>query len=320
MKIIAYATRPDEQFAFDNVSKELDCEIKYINEGLSIENASEASGFEYVTILGHCDASREVLKKLSNLGIKCLSSRSAGFDNIDTEAAKEYGIEFFSASYSPNCVADFALMHILMAIRNFKMADQRGRCQDFSLRGIRGREMKNLTVGVVGTGRIGTAVIKNLSGFGCKIIGYDPYKNEGIKEYIEYVDLDTLFAKADVITLHVPYTTDSHHMIDSKSIDRMKKDVVIINTSRGELIDTDALINGLETGKISAAGLDVLEGEVGIFHNDMRFDTLNCKNMSILKNMPNVTLTHHFAFYTDQAVYDMVECGLKNIHAFKNGI
>lgn len=320
MKIIAYAARPDEQYGFDKVSSELQVELKYVTEGLDLDNVDEAKGYEYVTILGHCNASRDVLKKLSHFGVKSLSSRSAGFNNIDVNAAKEYGIKISSATYSPNCVADFTLMLMLMSIRNTKQALLRGEAKDFSLRGLRGLEMKNLVIGVIGTGRIGRTVIKNISGFGSKIIGYDLYQNEGIKEFIEYVDLDTLFNKSDIITLHAPYIEENHHLINSDAISKMKDNVIIINTARGELIDTKALIKGLESGKIGAAGLDVLEDEVGIYHNDRRFDSFVNHNMSILRNMHNVVLTQHLAFYTDQAVYDMVECGLKSLYLFKNGL
>jgi len=319
MKIIAYAVRKDEQYGFDKVSAELQVELKYVTDGLNLGNTEEVAGYEYVTILGHCDASREVLKKLSALGVKYISSRSAGYNNIDIEAAKEYGIRVSSASYSPNCVADFTLMLMLMCIRNAKQSLLRGEAKDYSLRGLRGLEMKNLVVGVIGTGRIGRTVIKNISGFGSKIIGYDLYENDEIKEYMSYVDLETLYRESDIITLHAPYIEENHHLINRDTISKMKENVIIINTARGELIDTEALINGLEQGKIGAAGLDVLEGEVGIYHNDKRFESFVNHNMSILRCMPNVILTQHLAFYTDQAVYDMVECGLKSLYYFKNG-
>lgn len=320
MKIIAYSTRPDEQYGFDKFSKELQCNIKYVKEPLSLESASDAEGFECVSILGHGDASRKVLTKLKELGVKYLSTRAAGYNNIDVKAAKELGIKISNATYSPNCVADFATMLILMSIRKVNTALQRGAAQDFSLPSIQGREMKNLVIGVIGTGRIGQTLIKNISGFGCKIIGYDLYPNEEMKKYIEYVDLDTLYSQADVITLHTPLFDSNYHLINKDAIDKMKNNVVIVNTARGELIDTSSLIEGLENGKIAAAGLDVLENEVGTYHNDKRFEILKNHNMSILRQLPNVILTHHFAFYTDQAVCDMVECSLRSLHAFKHNL
>lgn len=319
MKIIAYAARPDEQPGFNKVSSELNIDVKYINSGLSIDNANEAEGYECVTILGHCDASKSVLEILSKIGVKYISSRSAGYNNIDVVAAKELGIRVSSASYSPNCVADFATMLILMSIRRVNEALIRGAAKDFSLRGLQGYEMKNLTIGVIGTGRIGRTVIKNISGFGSKILGYDLYQNKEIQDYMEYVDLDRLIKECDVITLHTPYNEESHHLINKDTIKKMKDGVILINTARGELIDSNDLIEGLESKKIGAVGLDVLEEEVGIYHTDRRFDSFSHHNMAILKAMPNVILTQHIAFYTDQAVYDMVECGLKSLYNFKNG-
>ncbi len=320
MKIIAYSTRDDEQYDFDRFSTELQCDIKYIEESLCLENASEATGFECVSILGHCDASREVLRKLKELGVKYLSVRSAGYDNVDLEAAKEFDIRISNATYSPNSVADFTTMLILMSIRKVKTAMQRGTVQDFSLPGIQGHEMRNLVIGVIGTGRIGQTLIKNLSGFGCKIIGYDLYPNEEMKKYIEYVDLDTLYSQSDVITLHTLLLDSTYHIINKDSISAMKDNVVIVNASRGELIDTEALIDGLKSGKIGAAGLDVLENEVGIYHTDKRFEILKNHNISILRQMPNVVLTQHLAFYTDQAISDMVECSLRSLYSFENNL
>lgn len=316
MRIIAYSVRPDEHFGFEHFSKELGCEVTYVKERLSMDNVSLAKGYEYVTILGNCTASREVLKELSSYGVKYLASRSAGYNNIDTEAAREYGIRFSNARYSPNCVADFTVMLMLMSIRRVKSALQRSACQDFTLRGIQGKEMHNLTIGVIGTGRIGQTVIQNLSGFGCKFVAYDVYENPALEGMVEYVSLDTLFERSDVITLHSPYLKSTHHIINAEAINKMKDQVIIVNTARGELIDTKALLDGLQSGKIGGAGLDVLEGEVGVFHEDKRYDRIGNDAISLLKQMPNVVLTHHFAFYTDQAVNDMVECGLRSLHAF----
>lgn len=320
MKIIAYATRPDEQDAFEKFAKELHIEVKYMTQKLSKETVNEAKGFEYVTILGNCDASSEVLETLSEYGVKYLASRSVGYNNIDLEKAKELGIRVSNASYSPYCVADFTVMLILMSIRKVSIAIQRGKVQDFSLQGIQGREMHNLTVGVIGTGRIGQAVIKNLTGFGCKIVAYDLYPNEEMKQYVEYVELEKLYVESDIITLHTPLFESNYHLINKDTIDQMKDGVVIINTARGELIHTEHLIQKLEEGKVGAAALDVLENEVGIFHQDCRHTRITNRELQVLGQIPNVILTQHFAFYTDQAVYDMVECGLKSLRAFKDQV
>lgn len=316
MKVIAYAYRPDEAIAFERFSKELNLDITYVKECLSPENAHLAEGIEAVTILGNCNARRESLERLSKCGVKYLSSRSAGYNNIDLEAAKEFGIKVSNAQYSPNSVADFATMLALMLNRRVIQSIKRSASQDYSLVGLMGNELHNQVVGVIGTGRIGQAVIKNFSGFGPKILAYDLYPNEDMKKYVEYVDLDTLLEKADIITLHAPLFESNYHLINKETIAKMKDGVKIVNTARGELIHTFDLIDGLKSGKIGGAALDVIEGEVGIYHNDCRFKTINHDEMAILRNLPNVVLTSHFAFYTDQAVSDMVECGLRSLYLF----
>lgn len=317
MKVIAYACRPDEQPGFDKFTKELNIDLTYVKESLSLDNAHLAEGFEYVTILGNCDASKEVLKKLHTLGVKYLASRSAGYNNIDVDTAKLLGIRISNATYSPNCVADFAVMLALMVNRRMIEVIKRNNAHDYSLPGLMGQELRNQTVGVIGTGRIGQAVIKNFSGFGCKILGYDVYQNEEMKQYIEYVDLNTLLEQADIITLHAPLFESNYHLINKETIAKMKNSVKIINTARGELINTDDLIEGLKSGKIGGAGLDVLESELGIFHHDCRLKTVNNDSLAILKQLPNVIISNHVAFYTDQAVLDMVECGLRSLYEFK---
>ena len=184
---------------------------------------------------------------------------------------------------------------------------QREELNDFSLPGLQGRELPNFTVGVLGTGRIGRAVIRNLSGFGCRIYAYDRYEDDSVKQYAMYADLETIYRECDLITLHMPLLDDNFHMIDSSALSKMKDGVVIINTARGGLIDTKALIKGIESGKISAAGLDVIEDEFGMYYHDRKSDVLSKRDLYILRGFPNVIVTPHMAFYTDQAVSDMVK-------------
>jgi D-lactate dehydrogenase len=194
----------------------------------------------------------------------------------------------------------------------------RGAVQDYTLAGIQGREIRNLTVGIIGTGQIGATVARNLSGFGCNIIGYDIYENDNLRDLIEYVSLEKLISTSDVISLHAPLFDSNYHMINRESIAKMKDGVCIVNCGRGPLIDTEALIYGIETGKVGAAGLDVIEDELGIFHEDHRLNVLNNHQLAILKSFPNVIVTPHMAFYTDQAVSDMVEIALKSLNSFMN--
>jgi D-lactate dehydrogenase len=316
VKITAFASRPDERSSFDLFEDKLGLEIKHVSSQLSLDVVDQAAGSEGVTILGNCDCSKPVLEALSKLGVKFVASRSAGYNNIDVEAAKSLNIKISNARYSPNCVADFAVMLGLMVTRKVINGLRRNIANDFSLPGLQGQEMKNLTVGVIGTGRIGQTVIKNYSGFGCKIIGYDVYENEDIKKYMDYVDLDYLLSNSDIITLHTPLFDSTYHIINKENIAKMKKGVKIINTARGELVDTQALIEGLKSKHIGGAGLDVLESEYGIFHSDCRMSGMVNDEIATLKALDNVVLTGHMAFYTDQAVEDMVYCGLNSLAQF----
>jgi D-lactate dehydrogenase len=316
IKITAFASRPDEQASFERIAAELALDIKHVKQGLSLAVVEEARGSQGVTILGNCDASEKVLEALSSMGIKFVTSRSAGYNNIDLAAAKRLGIRVSNARYSPNCVADFALMLALMVNRRVMVAHKRNIGNDYSLPGIRGQEMKNMTIGVMGTGRIGRTVIKNYSGFGCKILAYDTYQSEEVKSYATYVDLDTLLRESDIITLHMPLTEDTTHIIDSKSIAKMKKGAKLINIAPGELVDTQALIDALKSKQLGGAGLDVLEGELGVYHTANRLSGVANDQIAILKSLENVVMTGHMAFYTDQAVDDMVYCGLNSLVQF----
>ena len=192
----------------------------------------------------------------------------------------------------------------------------RANIQDFTLKGLQGREIADFTIGVIGTGRIGRKVIQYLSGFGCKILAYDINESEEIKEYAQYTELDFLYKEADLITLHLPLTEKNFHMINKESIEKMKDHVIIINTARGGLIDSTALIEGLERGKIGGAGLDVIENEFSLYYYDRRSEILENRELSILKAFPNVIVTPHMAFYTDNCVRTVVKDSLRSCKAF----
>ncbi len=320
MKIVVYAYREDEQDAFNKYCNELNFEVVKVSEHLSLENVHLTKGIEGISITGNCGANEEILTKLNENGVKFLSVRTTGYNNVNLEVAKKLNIRLSNANYSPNGVADFAVMLMLMLIRKTKFILNKVDIQDFSLLGNRGRELKNLTVGVVGTGRIGQAVIKNLSGFGCNIIATDLYENEEVKKVVKYVDMDTLLQNADIVTFHTMLNENTHHLLNEKAISKMKKSAIIINLSRGEIIDTKALVSALKKGDLLGAGLDVLENEIGTFHTDKKLDVLKDENLVQLMQMSNVIVTPHCAFFTDQSVSDMVECSMRSLYAYKHGL
>ena len=320
MKIMVYEARGDEQAELARQAEKLGVSLETSSGVPMAENASLAAGCQGVSILGQGKIDGLLLDAWYGLGVRYLSTRTVGYDHIDLAYAKKLGIRVCSASYAPNGVADFAVMLILMCLRHYKQAMWRGQVNDFSLDGLQGREMKDLTIGVIGTGKIGAQVIRNLSGFGCRIIAYDRRKNPVVEGLVTYVDFDTMLAQADVITLHMPLLDSNRHIIDRESIAKMRDGVVIINCSRGELADIEALVEGIESQKIGALGMDTCEGDDGIVHADHRVDILSNRNWFYLHQFRNVVMTQHMAFYTDAAVASMVECGIRGLWEMANGV
>lgn len=313
MKILAFDVRDDEKDIFNQIAATDNVDVTLSNKSPSIKDIESVKGYEGISILGMTKLNRELLSHLSQAGVKYISTRTIGYDHIDVEAAKDLGIKVCNAAYPPNGVADFTVMMMLMCLRQYKQAMWRGHVNDFSLQGLQGRDLNAMTVGVMGTGRIGLQVIKNLSGFGCKIIAYDVHENPAVKEYAEYVDLETLYAQSDIITLHMPLLSSTEHIINDESLKKMKDGVILINCARGGLTDINTLVDGIESQKIGALGIDTVEGEETIVHLDRRTDIIPNRNWFYLHQFRNVIMTQHMAFYTYEAVVSMVRCGIEGI-------
>ena len=319
MKVTVYNCREfDEKELFLRYEKELGIELVLCPDAPSLANVSLAQDSECVDIITS-KITRELMEAFAKVGVRYLTTRTIGYDHIDLEAAKEFGIKVANAPYGPNGVADYTVMLILMSIRRMKRIMERTNIQDYTLAGIQGRELKDMTVGIIGTGRIGLTVIHNLAGFGCKMLAYDIIQKDVIKGFASYVPLDRLLREADIISLHAPLTEDNYHLIDEKSLSVMKDGVVIINTARGALVDTGALIAAIESGKVGAAGLDVVENEFGLYYYDHKSDILSNRELAILRGVPNVTISHHMAFYTDNCVETVVRDSLLGCKLFMEG-
>lgn len=306
MRLAVFNYRADEEEFFIKFCAQYHVEAVYIKEPPTPESIEKAAGCDCASIITS-PVRKPELDAFKKAGVRFVSTRTIGFDHIDMNYAKELGIGVGNVTYSPNSVAEYTIMLILMANRKLKTIMMRSLGQDYSLRRVRGMELRKQTVGVIGTGQIGRNVIHNLSGFGCKIIAYDKYESDEVKQYAEYVSMDELLAQADVITFHIPGNNDNYHMIDKCAFDKMKDGVTIINTARGTLIDTEALIDAVECGKVGAAALDVLEDEQAIYYKDYKYEPVNHRGMAVLNSFPNVIMTPHTAFFTDMAVSDMVE-------------
>lgn len=319
MKIFIYNLREfDEKFFFDRLAEEYDFSYTGYADYQSVENIPMVKGHEAVSILAS-ECTDEILEKFAENGVKYILTRSIGTDHINLEKCRELGIRVGHSQYSPNSVANYTIMLMLMVCRRFSHILKRVELQDYSFKGKMGRELSNCTVGIVGTGRIGRTVIDHLSGFGCKMIAYDIYENPQVAEKAEYVSLETLFAQSDIITLHTPATTENYHLIDGEAIKGMKDGVMIVNAARGTLVDSDALIEGIESGKVGGAALDVLEDEFGLYFLNRSGDVLSNRQLAILKGFPNVIISPHTAFYTDEAVSDMCRCVFESVRAFEAG-
>ena len=319
MKIFAYETRPDEQTQMEALAQTLGVELETSAAVPGPDTAALSAGCEGVSILGQGTIDAALLDQFYAQGVRYLSTRTVGYNHIDLRHARELGMRVCNASYDPDGVADFTVMLLLMCLRQYKQAMWRGQVNDFSLEGLQGRELKDLTVGIVGTGKIGAQVVRNLSGFGCRMLAYDLRENPALSGLVTYVDWDTLLAQSDIITLHMPLFDSNYHIINRESIAKMKDGVVLINCSRGELADIEALIEGIESQKIGALGMDTSEGEEGIVHEDHRVDILPNRNWFYLHQFRNVVMTQHMAFYTDAAVASMVECGIRGLCQMARG-
>ena len=320
MKIYFYEVKDYEVEFINRYSGIYGIEVCGVDSDLlSLENVGRCDGCDAVSTLGFSRLDGEVMKALSARGVRYLATRTVGFNHVDCASAVANGITVLHADYISTNVADYTVMLMLMLIRRAKVTLIRGLVNNFSLDEIMGRDLRDMTVGVIGTGKIGTGVLQNLSGFGCRLLCNDKYPNLTAQKYAEYCDLGRIYAESDIISLHMPLTDDNYHMIDEAAISKMKKGVFIVNTSRGQLVDTEALKKGIETEWIGGAALDTIEGEEGICHVDIKTKITDRQNLFYLKQFPNVIYTPHLGFYTAEAVAQMVESAFLGITLCEQG-
>ncbi|WP_426879400.1 2-hydroxyacid dehydrogenase [Glaesserella parasuis] len=321
MKVAVFSTKSYDRKYLEIANQQYHFEFEFFDFMLNERTAKMAEGCDVVCIFVNDDGSRAVLEKLAKVGVKMIALRCASFNNVDIQAAKELGIQVVCVpAYSPEAVAEHTVGLMMTLNRRIHRAYQRTREANFSLEGLIGFNMYKRTVGVIGTGKIGIATTRILKGFGMNILAFDPFKNPIVEEIgAKYVTLDELYAKSDVITLHCPATPENYHLLNKEAFDKMKDGVMIINTSRGSLIDTPEAIKALKRRKIGALGMDVYENERDLFFEDKSNEVILDDVFRRLSSCHNVLLTGHQAFLTEEALMNISDVTLYNICCLQKG-
>ncbi len=315
MRISVFSTKPYDRVFLNAAVGEFQHELHFVEARLTFETIALAQESDAVCVFVNDQLDRRVLESLAEFSVKVVALRCAGFNNVDLVAAGELGIKVVRVpAYSPHAVAEHTAGLILTLNRNIHRAYARVRDGNFLLGGLLGFDLFGRTVGIIGTGQIGMVFAKIMSGFGCRLLGYDKVSNpECVALGMKYVDLPELFSESDIISLHCPLTPETHHLINDRSIKQMKEGVMVINTSRGAVIDTQAVIRGLKSGRIGHLGLDVYEEEADLFFEDLSNEVIPDDTLSRLLTFPNVIITGHQAFFTKEALQCIAETTLRNI-------
>ena len=316
MKVAFFDTKPYDRPGFDRYSAGTDVEITYFETSLNESTVSLAAGFDAVCVFVNDVVNEKVVNELHRLGVKAIALRCAGFNNVDTKACFGKMHVFRVPAYSPYAVAEHTIALLMTLNRHIHRAYNRTRDFNFSLQGLTGFDLHGKTVGIIGTGKIGRIFGDICRGFGMQILAYDKFPSDN---GLEYVTLEELFSRSDIISLHCPLTEDTRHIINKDAISQMKKGVVILNTSRGGLIDTEDLIEGIKNQTVGAAGLDVYEEEADLFYEDFSGHIVQDDTLIRLLALPNVIVTSHQAFLTEEALDNIASTTVDNLAKFLRG-
>ena len=320
MKILFYGTKNyDEEFFQKLLPSYPGIEIKFTEANIHEETASLAKGYDAICAFVNADLSTPIIEALNEQGVKLILMRCAGYNNVDLKTTQKYGIKVLRVpGYSPEAVAEHAMALALTANRHTHKAYIKCRENNFSLSGLMGVNFYQKTAGIIGTGKIGQAMAKICHGFGMRVIAYDLFPNKNL-DFLEYVSLEELLATSDLISLHCPLTEETKHIINEDTIAKMKDGVILVNTSRGGLIKTEDLIAGIRDHKFFAVGLDVYEEETDFVFEDMSERILQSSITQRLLSFPNVVMTSHQGFFTEEALTNIAETTMENAKAFMNG-
>lgn len=321
MKTLFFSAKPYDRQFFTSENQNHNFRLEFVDEPLNRHTAVLAKDYDAICIFVNDSANAEVLELLAEQGVKLIALRSAGYNHVDLSKAKDLNIKVVRVpAYSPYSVAEHTVALILTMNRKTHRAYNRVREGNFSLHGLMGFDLKGKTVGLIGLGKIGIATAKILLGFGCRVLGYDVEKSNEIEKLgVEYTDLDELYAQSDIVSLHCPLTPQTHHIINRASIAKMKKGVMLINTSRGALVETQAVIDALKSEHIKHLGIDVYEEEADLFFEDLSDKVIQDDVFMRLLSFNNVLITGHQAFFTEEAMQEISRVTLSNIASFDSG-
>ena len=321
MEIAFFSTKPYDRDYFDRHNERFHFRIHYFETPLNAQTARLVSGVRTVCAFVNDDLSAPVLEVLARRGVELIALRSAGFNHVDLKKAQELDLTVVRVpAYSPYAVAEHAVALILTLNRKTHRAYNRVRDGNFSLDRLVGFDLHGKTVGCVGTGKIGAAFCRIMRGFGCEVLAFDPYPNDALLEAgIEYTELADLLRRSRVVSLHCPLTPETHHLIDAAALQKMTPDATLVNTSRGALIDTAAVIDALSERRLGALALDVYEQEEGLFFEDYSFEILQDEQITRLMTFPNVLITAHQSFFTEEALNEIAETTLENVDRYARG-
>lgn len=322
MKVSVFSTKAHDRQFLETANTQFGHELIFVKPQLNSETALLVSGSNAVCAFVNDCLDEPTLKILASQGIRLIALRSAGFNHVDLRVAQDLGLTVVRVpAYSPYAVAEHTIALILTLNRKIHRAYTRVREGNFSLQGLLGFDMHGRTVGIVGTGKIGTIVARILHGMGCNLLAYDLYPNSECQKLgVQYTQLDGLWANSDIITLHCPLNSENYHLINSKTLRKMKSGVMIVNTSRGGLIDAKAVIKGLKSKQIGSLALDVYEQEADLFFEDLSDEVIQDDIFERLLTFPNVIITGHQAFFTEEALSNIAQTTLSNISQFEQGI
>lgn len=321
MKLLVYSAQ-DFEIPFLKKANSSRYEVKYIPDALDTNTAIKAVGFEAISIFSGDDACLVVLEKLRDLGVKYITLRSAGYNNIQIKAAKRFGLKVANApDYSPHAIAEHTVALLLALNRKIHIADRQVRSYNFEQKNLLGFDMLNKTFGIIGTGRIGSVLVQIMNGFGCKILAHDLLPNKKLVERygVEYVDSEVIYKRSDIISINVPLTNKTHYMVSTEAFALMKPEVLLINTARGAIVDTKALIKALDGKKIAGYAADVYEKEKGIFFKDNSAQGIADDPLKTLLAYDNVLITPHQAYVTKEALNNIAEITFENLDSWVKG-